>query len=141
MPAFKNPLTTSELHSIRRMLDRRLNESHIPDIEITDDSVLGTAISWADRIVQDPDVYDTQAQRDSYRRAVKIRCASLLAGTLPQEVSTSAGGINENRERVGWVARVQKLERDSLIELGTIIQAGFGIPTESAANFKLFDVT
>ena len=110
-------LTTTEYNDVRANLDIRLTDVELPNEVIALDSFLGSANDWIEDKIPIDTLELTDDEARIYRRIVRLRTSAALAGKIPQELRTSASGIATGYQQVDWVALVQKLERDSLVEL------------------------
>ena len=116
-------LTQDEFNEVRTLLDARITEAELPNETINYDGFLGGANDWADRQVNTDGFELTDMQNRMYRRCIRYRCASLLAGKVRQILRTGAVGITEQIQEIDWIATVQKLERDSNSELQALIES------------------
>ena len=123
-------LASDEHDEVRLLIGNDIDEDDLPDRRIDADTVLGAAESFVRaRIPGGMNGLNT-AETRAYRRAVKYRCAWILAPSYPQQIAETAGQLSSRHQGTPMETMKAFLQEQVDAEIEKLEAAGYGIADE-----------
>jgi len=138
----ENRFSLSDYDEIRGLLNLQLTETDISNSQIARDVYERAALDWAsDSLPPVANGERTAVNLRHKKRAAIYRCAGILAGSAPQLLRESLGGINSQYERVAWNDKQLTLFRLAEDEITTVRKFEQAVASDRlASSFTFFAV-
>ena len=129
--------TSDDYNEVRYLLGLEITATELPNNVIASDIYRKAAQDWvSQQVPYDPAKRRTKANLRRKKRAVIYRCASLLAGHVPELLSESIGGSSKSFGNTDWIDRQSDLGFKARREIDLI-----KLDEDGTTEFRLFSTT
>ena len=133
-------LASDEYDEIRLSIGGDIDEDDLEDAQIDADTVLGAAESYVQARIPGGQTGLSAPEVRAYRRAVKYRCAWILAPSYPQQIAETAGQLSSRHQGTPMDQVKVFLQEQVDGEIQKLIDAGHGVEDEEEEFTPAVDV-
>ena len=128
-------LASDEYDEVRLLIGGDIDEDDLPDRQIDADTVLGAAESYVLQRIPGGQTGLSAPEVRAYRRAVKYRCAWILAPSYPQQIAETAGQLSARHQGTPMDQVKAFLQEQVDGEIQKLVDAGHGVARSEDDEF------
>ena len=133
-------LASDEYDEIRLLIGSDIDEDDLPDRRIDSDTALGAGESFVLTRIPGGQAGLSAREVRAYRRAVKYRCAWILAPSYPQQIAETAGQLSSRHQGTPMETMKAFLQEQVDEEIQRLVAAGHGVADEDEEFTPAVDV-